>query len=168
ALLCIDVQCDFMPGGSLAVPRGDEVIPVINKLRRICRDQLSLVALTQDYHPEDHRRHRYQGGPRLWPTHCVAGSPGADLVLELVALPHDVIVRKGTRRDVDGYSAFFDNGRWLRSAGVSRLLVAGLATEYCVLWTVRDAVKLGYQVWVVADAVRGMGGPEEISALAEM
>ncbi|GIL53186.1 hypothetical protein Vafri_8865, partial [Volvox africanus] len=98
------------------------------------------------------------------------------LVLELVTLPRDVIIRKGTRRDVDGYSAFFDNGRLhatglherLQAEGVSRLLVTGLATEYCVLWTVRDAVRLGYQVWVVADAIHGMAGPEEAAALAEM
>ncbi|KAG2446784.1 hypothetical protein HYH02_008344 [Chlamydomonas schloesseri] len=114
---------------------------------------------------------------RLWPDHCLAGGPGSDLHTGLLAaLPSDVILRKGARREVDGYSAFFDNGRLhqtplhrqLRAAGVSRLLVTGVAAEHCVLWTVRDAVRLGYQVWVVSDGVRGMGGPAEAAAREEM
>lgn len=113
---------------------------------------------------------------RLWPEHCVCGTPGADLQADLLPMPDDVMVRKGTRREVDGYSAFFDNGRLhdtglhgaLQAAGVRRLVVAGVATEYCVLYTVRDAVRLGYEVWLVSDAVRGLGGPEEAAALSEM
>ncbi|KAG2435323.1 hypothetical protein HXX76_007398 [Chlamydomonas incerta] len=114
---------------------------------------------------------------RLWADHCLAGGPGADLHTGLLAaLPTDVMLRKGVRRDVDGYSAFFDNGRLhqtplhrqLRAAGVSRLLVTGVAAEHCVLWTVRDAVRLGYQVWVVSDGVRGVGGAAEAAAREEM
>ncbi|KAG2484534.1 hypothetical protein HYH03_016670 [Edaphochlamys debaryana] len=114
---------------------------------------------------------------RLWPEHCVAGRQGADLALGLLAgLPSDLVIRKGAQGAVDGYSAFADNlglhpsrlQSALQAGGVTRLLVAGVATEYCVLWTVRDAVRLGYEVWVVVDGVRGLGGAEEAAAVEEM
>jgi len=156
ALVLVDVQLDFLPGGSLAVPRGDEVISVLNRcLSMFQRLGLPVVA-TRDWHPGDHGSFRQQGGP--WPPHCVAGSQGAGFS-PLLQLPTDaILISKATRQQGDAYSGFEGTAldRRLREAGVGRLFVGGLATDYCVLNTVRDALKLGYDVVLLLDAVRAV------------
>lgn len=170
ALVIVDVQSDFLPGGSLAVPHGDEVVAVLNGyMAEFHRLRLPVVA-TRDWHPPDHCSFLQQGGP--WPPHCVAGSQGAGFA-PVLKLPSDVIlISKAADRRSDAYSGFegtaLDN--LLRKAGVGRLFVGGLATDYCVLNTVRDALKHGYQTVLLLDAIRAVdvrAGDGE-RAIAEM
>lgn len=186
ALLLIDIQNDFLPGGALAVARGDEVIAVANRLTART-DLFGLVAMTQDWHPADHESFAAQhpgrtpgevidlhGLPQvLWPVHCVQDSTGAAFAagLDTSAVAH--VARKGTHKDVDSYSGFFDNGRrhatdleaFLRARGVTEVFVMGLATDYCVKWTALDAASLGFSTHVVVDGCRGVGlAPEDIPA----
>ena len=170
ALLIVDVQNDFLPGGSLAVPRGDAVIPPLNRAIERFRHAGLPVYATRDWHPADHCSFREQGGP--WPAHCVAGTPGAEIT-DRLELPSDAqIIDKATTADRDAYSGFegTDLAERLRDAGVRRLFVGGLATDYCVLNTVRDALAAGFEVLLLGDAVRAVdvnpGDGER--ALAEM
>jgi nicotinamidase/pyrazinamidase len=174
ALIIVDVQNDFCPGGALAVPKGDEVPPVANRLAR----KFENVVLTQDWHPAGHRSfasvhpgkkpfetvNMPYGQQVLWPDHCVQGSSGAAFHEDL-AVPHaQLVIRKGWRRDVDSYSAFIEgDGRtrtglegYLRERGVGRVFVCGLATDFCVAWTALDARKLGFQATVIEDACRAI------------
>lgn len=156
ALLIVDVQNDFLPGGSLAVPHGDQVIAPLNRyIARYRAAQLPVFA-SRDWHPPDHCSFHAQGGP--WPPHCVAGTEGARFaaVLELPASTQ--IVSKALRPERDAYSAFEDTDldARLRQAGVRRLFVGGLATEYCVLNTAKDALRLGYAVTLLLDAIRAI------------
>lgn len=156
ALIMVDVQLDFLPGGSLAVPRGDEVVPALNRYIAVFRGLTLPVVATRDWHPPDHCSFRAQGGP--WPPHCVAGSAGAHFAT-LLDLPCEAhIVSKATSRDRDAYSGFEGTGLddWLRRAGASRVFVGGLATDYCVLNTVRDALRFGYATFLLLDAVRAV------------
>lgn len=170
ALIVVDVQGDFLPGGSLAVPEGDEVVPLLNGcLRRFGAAKLPVYA-TRDWHPPDHCSFIPQGGP--WPPHCVQNSAGAAFPVEL-ELPADArIVSKATGVDKDAYSGFdgTDLADSLEAAGVDRVFVGGLATDYCVLATVRDAARLGFDVVVLADAIRAVGihADDEEKALAAM
>ena len=170
ALILVDVQLDFLPGGSLAVPHGDEVVPALNRYIAVFRRLTLPVVATRDWHPPDHCSFQAQGGP--WPPHCVAGSEGARFapLLDLPCEGH--IVSKATTRDRDAYSGFegTDLDEWLKDAGVSRIFVGGLATDYCVLNTVRDALRIGYATFLLADAVRAVdaqAGDGE-RAIAEM
>ena len=156
ALLIVDVQLDFLPGGSLAVPRGDEVVPVLNGYIAAFRARDLPIVATRDWHPADHCSFKAQGGP--WPPHCVAGSEGARFAA-LLDLPSEVqIVSKGTSAEKDAYSGFegTELDGVLRKAGVGRVFVGGLATDYCVLNTVRDALKLGYRTVLLEDAIRAV------------
>jgi nicotinamidase/pyrazinamidase len=168
ALIVVDVQKDFLPGGSLAVPRGDEVIPPLNAcIERFHRERLPVYA-TSDWHPPDHGSFREQDGP--WPPHCIAGTAGADFA-EGLALPSDTrIISKGLAPDEPGYSAFAGTGllERLRMEGVERLYLGGLATEYCVLNTALDALKAGFGLWVLEDAVRAVDASDGERALATM
>ena len=170
ALILVDVQLDFLPGGSLAVSHGDEVVPVLNHYIAVFRRLTLPVVATRDWHPPDHCSFRAQGGP--WPPHCVAGSDGARFA-PLLDLPCEArIESKATARDRDAYSGFegTDLDEWLQRAGVSRVFVGGLATDYCVLNTVRDALRIGYATFLLADAVRAVdvqAGDGE-RAIAEM
>ena len=184
ALLVIDVQRDFMPGGSLAVPGGDGVIPLINRLG----ERFDEVILTQDWHPAGHISFASTHGKRpffdtveasygtqsLWPDHTLQESHGAALHPDLY-LPHaGLIVRKGFRKDVDSYSAFLENDRrtstglagYLRDRGLSRLYLCGLTWDYCVGFSALDGKTLGFDVTVIEDAVRGIvpGGMAAMSA----
>lgn len=153
ALLLVDVQQDFLPGGSLAVPQGDRILPPINRCIALFVGLGLPVFASRDWHPADHCSFRAQGGP--WPPHCVAGSPGAEFAAAL-NLPFGLqIVSKATQPAVDAYSAFgrTDLDRRLSGRGVRRLFVAGLATDYCVLHTVRDALAVGFEVIVLRDAI---------------
>ena len=170
ALLIVDVQNDFLPGGSLAVPDGDAVVPVLNHYLGIFAMQNLPVYATRDWHPEHHCSFRAQGGP--WPPHCMADTHGAEFAAAL-DLPADaVIISKADTPEKDAYSAFegTDLGLCLKAVDVRRLFVGGLATDYCVLNSVKDARALGYDVVLLTDAVR----PVEVhpgdgeKALAEM
>ena len=154
ALIVVDVQNDFVPGGALAVPHGDEVVPRVREL--IDSDAFDLVVATRDWHPPDHASFREQGGP--WPVHCVADSEGAQLHPALDAARVDVIVDKGTDPATEGYSGFEGTGleTLLRERGVDRVTVAGLATDYCVKNTALDALRAGFHVTVDTSATRGV------------
>ncbi|HEX6979814.1 MAG TPA: bifunctional nicotinamidase/pyrazinamidase [Alphaproteobacteria bacterium] len=173
-LLVVDVQNDFCPGGALAVPDGNEVVPVINRLV----PRFAHVILTQDWHPRGHSsfastypgRKPFEavdlpyGKQVLWPDHCVQETPGAAFHPDLDARRAELIVRKGFRPGIDSYSAFFENDRktptglggCLRERGFTRVFLAGLATDFCVRYSAEDARKLGFEVVVIEDACRGI------------
>ncbi len=173
-LIVVDVQNDFCPGGSLAVPRGDEVVGPISRLAR----QFEHVVLTQDWHPPGHQsfasahpgRKPYEtidvayGSQILWPDHCVQGTPGAEFRADL-HIPHaELILRKGFRREIDSYSTFYENDRrtptgligYLRERDLSRVFLAGLAFDFCVRYSAEDAHAAGFAVVVMEDACRGI------------
>src|ERR1700730_16739958 len=173
-LVVVDVQNCFLPGGSLAVKDGDQVVPVINKLAK----GFANVVMTQDWHTVGHvsfasthpGKKPFEvidlpyGKQVLWPDHCVQGTDGALLSKDLAIPQAELIVRKGFHKDVDSYSAFTEaDGKtttglaaYLRARGVKRLFVAGLATDFCVAWTALDARKAGFEPYVVEDACRGI------------
>jgi nicotinamidase/pyrazinamidase len=152
ALIVVDVQNDFCPGGALAVPDGDEVVPVINELMPRFRH----VIATQDFHPHGHSSFISEGGP--WPEHCVQGTPGAEFHPALDMPRVDEIVRKGTDPATDGYSGFAGTALAdrLRARGIERVVVTGLATDYCVRATIVEAIEHGFDAVVLTDAVRAV------------
>jgi nicotinamidase/pyrazinamidase len=156
ALIVVDVQNDFLPGGSLAVPDGDAVVPVLNEAMAAFERRGLPIFATRDWHPANHCSFRAQGGP--WPLHCVAGSVGAAFASALRLPATATIVSKATTADKDAYSGFSgtDMDRLLRAAGVRRVFVGGLATDYCVLNTVRDARACGYDVVLLLGAIRAV------------
>lgn len=156
ALILVDMQNDFLPGGSLAVNEGDRVVPVLNRCIALFAGKGLPVFATRDWHPPDHCSFRAQGGP--WPAHCIAGTPGAAFAPDLRLPDNTVVISKATRADSDAYSGFqgTDLAARLRQAGVQRLFVGGLATDYCVLNSVRDARQAGFRVVVLEDAVRAV------------
>ncbi len=153
ALIVVDVQNDFCPGGALAVPGGDRVAATLTQAAKAFHKRGARVFATRDWHPPDHSSFKEQGGP--WPAHCVQGTEGAGFHRDL-RLPEDtVVIDKGSDPGVDAYSGFLDSdldGR-LRQAGIRRVFVGGLATDYCVLHTVLDALKSGYETYLLVDAV---------------
>lgn len=156
ALVVVDVQNDFLPGGALGIRDGDQIVPVLNRyLERFHELGLPIFA-TRDWHPADHCSFAAQGGP--WPVHCVAGTPGAEFAPGLRLPPGTGIIDKATRRDREAYSTLegTDLGPRLRAAGVDRLFIGGLATDYCVLSTVRDAARMGFAIIVLGDAIRAV------------
>jgi nicotinamidase/pyrazinamidase len=156
ALLVIDVQNDFLPGGSLAVPEGDQVIPVLNGyIEQFIKRRLPVFA-TRDWHPSHHSSFIPQGGP--WPEHCIANSKGAEFASGLHLPAFTYIISKGTEVDLDGYSGFANRTLkdQLDNAGACRLFIGGLATDYCVLNTVRDALSHHYEVMLLTDAMRAV------------
>ncbi len=161
ALIVVDVQNDFCPGGALAVPEGDQVVPVVNALARAFARRGRPVVATQDWHPADHVSFRERGGP--WPPHCVQGTPGADLHPELRREPIIHVVRKAYRPDQEAYSGFQGTGlaELLRGLGVEEVYVCGLATDYCVNATAMDAARAGFRTAVVEDATRPVF-PEQV------
>lgn len=174
ALIVIDVQNDFCPGGALAVPEGDEIVGPINALM----GEFQTVILTQDWHPAGHSsfasshdgKSPYEttempyGTQVLWPDHCVQGSSGAEFHADLNLTRADMIIRKGFNPAIDSYSAFFENDQstptgldgYLRTRGISELVMVGLATDFCVNFSALDAAKLGYQVTVQMDLCRAI------------
>lgn len=153
ALLVVDIQIDFLPGGALGVRGGDAVIPVLNAWIDAFERAQRPIFLTRDWHPADHCSFHERGGP--WPPHCVAGSVGAELSRELRQPANAIIISKATTRDAEAYSAFAgtDLERQLAKRGVRRIFLGGLATDYCVLNASLDALKAGLQVVVIDDAV---------------
>ncbi len=184
-LLVTDLQNDFCPGGPLAVPGGDEVVPVINRVAR----QFAHVILTQDWHTPDHlsfasshpgrrplERIELASGPQiLWPDHCVQGTKGADFHPDLDVAHCELILRKGYHRGIDSYSVFFENDRrtptglagYLRERGLRRLFLAGLATDFCVAWSALDARRLGFAVTVIEDGCRAIDVDGSLAAAWE-
>lgn len=187
ALVVIDVQNDFCPGGALAVAEGDAIIPRINALM----GEFATVILTQDWHPATHASFaaNHDGaspfslkempyGPQvLWPVHCVQGSHGAAFHADLRTDPAQVVIRKGFRPSIDSYSAFFENDRttptglegYLRSRNITRLTLVGLATDYCVAYSALDAARLGFATTVLTGACRAIDLNGSLAeALAQM
>ncbi|MBK9130824.1 MAG: isochorismatase family protein [Gammaproteobacteria bacterium] len=156
ALIVVDVQKDFLPGGRLAVPHGDEVIPVLNRYISLFQGRGLPVFLTRDWHPPEHCSFQSRGGP--WPSHCVAATAGAEFASTLDIPTGTPVISKGTERGKDAYSGFegTDLDRRLEKLGVSRVFVGGLATDYCVLNTVRDALAGGLRVVLLRDACRAV------------
>ncbi|AYC18982.1 Nicotinamidase [Dickeya dianthicola] len=177
ALLLVDIQNDFCAGGALAVSDGDSVVAVANQAIAACQQAGVWIIACQDWHPADHRSFAVNSGTQVgdlgeldglpqvwWPVHCVQGSPGADFHPRLSQQAIDWVVRKGTHPFIDSYSAFFDNGHrtrtelydWLKARNITQLTIMGLATDYCVKYTVLDALALGYQTDVLTDGCRGV------------
>ncbi len=156
ALIIVDVQNDFLPGGSLAVLDGDEVVPVLNRYIHAFKEKELPVFATRDWHPADHCSFKAQGG--LWPPHCVQGSKGAEFPPGL-QLPEDVVtISAAADPNKEAYSGFqgTDLHDRLQVAGIKRLLIGGIATDYCVLSTVKDALSLGYETYLLEDAIRAV------------
>ena len=188
ALIIVDVQNDFLTGGALGVPQGDDVIPIVNRIER-CFDY---VVATQDWHPSNHGSFAVNhpgkkvydqimlaGLPQtLWPVHCVQNSRGAELALALDRDRIAKVFQKGTDASIDSYSGFFDNGHtrstglgeWLKSKKITDAYVCGLATDYCVKFTALDAVQLGFKVYFIEDTSRGVNlEPHDVAkAIEEM
>lgn len=174
ALLVIDVQNDFCPGGALAVPEGDAILPLVNRLGR----RFDHVLLTQDWHPPGHHSFASSHGGKqpfetirldygeqvLWPDHCVQGTRGAAFHPQLDLPQAELVLRKGFRREIDSYSAFYENDRrtrtglagYLRDRGLRRLFLAGLATDFCVAWSALDGRREGFEMVVIEDACRAI------------
>jgi nicotinamidase/pyrazinamidase len=156
ALVIVDLQNDFCPGGSLAVPEGDQIVPIVNRLIERFTEAGLPVYATRDWHPADHVSFKAQGG--IWPLHCVQNTPGAEFHPDLNLPMEAVIVSKADNRDKDAYSMFdeTDMDEQLKAAGVDEIIVCGLATDYCVKATALDGVQTGLKVAVVEDAIRGV------------
>ncbi len=174
ALILVDIQNDFLPNGALGVPNGDQIIPVVNNIQQ----HFQTIVATRDWHPMNHgsfasnHENKEPGefvelhglNQVLWADHCVQGSPGAELssLLNQALINH--VVFKGTDPEIDSYSAFFDNGRlkkteldsYLQRNGITSIYVAGLATDYCVYFTIKDGLSLGYDAYLITDAVKGI------------
>lgn len=181
-LLAVDVQKDFCPGGRLAVPRGDEVVPIVNRLAAKFKN----VVLTQDWHPPGHLsfasshpgREPFETievayGPQvLWPDHCVQDTPGAEFREDLHVPQAALVIRKGFRRAIDSYSAFYENDRatptglagYLRERGLRRVFLAGLAFDFCVRYSAEDAHREGFDAIVIEDACRGIDVDGSVAA----
>ena len=188
ALILVDIQNDFLPGGALAVPDGDQVIPVVNALQPM----FPVVVATQDWHPKNHgsfaeshegkdvfEQIELNGLPQtLWPVHCVQHTEGAELAAGLNQEGIVKVFPKGTDAGIDSYSGLFDNGRrkstglgeWLKAEGVAEVFVCGLATDYCVKFTALDAARTGFKTYFIEDASRGVNlQPDHVTnAIAEM
>jgi nicotinamidase/pyrazinamidase len=185
ALIVVDVQNDFCPGGRLAVQKGDEVVPLVNGIAK----RFENVVLTQDWHPAGHRSFATShpgrkpfdtvklpyGEQVLWPDHCLQGGDGAALHKDL-SVPHaQLVIRKGWHKEVDSYSAFIEaDGKtktgldgYLRERGIKRVFVCGLATDFCVAWTALDARKLGFAAVVIEDACRAIDNQGSLAAARE-
>jgi nicotinamidase/pyrazinamidase len=182
ALLIVDMQNDFCPGGALAVPEGDEVVPVINDLA----NEFDHVLQTQDWHPAGHQSFASShpqhdpydvievdyGEQVLWPDHCVQGTEGAEFHPDLDTTHTELVLRKGFRPEIDSYSAFFENDgetrtgltAYLRERGIDTLFLCGLAADFCVKWSAVDGRKEGFDVFVVEDATRGIDQDGSLAA----
>ena len=167
ALIIVDVQNDFLPGGALAVPHGDEVIPKLNQYVALFESRGLPVVATRDWHPEKHCSFKAQGG--IWPAHCVVGTPGAQFSARLKLSPTAAVISKADTCDQESYSGFAntDLAQQLRDRKVKRTFIGGLATDYCVLNTVLDAVKNGFEVFVLRDASRAVNVRADDGAKAE-
>ncbi len=161
ALSVTDMQYDFMPGGSLGVPGGDEAVAPLNRAIGIFHKKGLPVFFTRDWHPPDHSSFEDQGGP--WPPHCVRDTKGAEFFAGLDIPAGSIIISKAAKKEVEQYSTFYgkdpegnSESILMKKRGVKRIFIGGLATDYCVLNTVKDALKEGYEVYVLTDAIRAV------------
>jgi len=191
ALLVVDMQNDFLPGGALGIPLGDRILPGINQLMAFFQGRGGRIVLTQDWHPADHRSFasQHEGkkpfdavaertgiGPLLWPDHCVQGSDGAAFSPFLDQTSAHLVIRKGIHQAIDSYSTFIENdgetptglSGYLREVGVSRIFLCGLALDYCVFWSAMDGRKKGFEVIVVPELCRGIDEESTRQALQKM
>ena len=174
ALILIDIQNDFCPGGALAVNQGDEIVDISNKIQ----ERFKIKIITQDWHPSTHKSFasNHEGkeplsivemfyGPQvLWPNHCIQGTEGSEFHSKLITDNADLIIRKGFRPEIDSYSAFFENDQktptgldgYLKSRGINTIYLCGLALDFCVYFSAIDGAKLGYKVIVIEDACRAI------------
>ena len=170
ALIVVDLQNDFCPGGALAVPEGDKIVPVLNAYIERFSNSRSIIVATRDWHPENHISFAEQGG--IWPKHCVQNTKGAEFHPDLKLPSDSIIVSKATEPDKEAYSGFDGTNleKLLKGKGVTRLFVGGLATDYCVRATVLDALRLGFCVFLLLDAIKGVNVQPEDSerAIVEM
>lgn len=182
ALIVVDIQNDFLPGGALAVPRGDETVAIANRLMPL----FPTVVLTADWHPADHASFASQhagkspydvvpmpyGNQVLWPDHCVAGTTGADFAAGLETVRAHAVIRKGTDKNCDSYSGFLAADRktptglagYLKSRGMTTVFVCGLATDFCVAWTAQDAAVAGFKTYLIEDASRAIDAGGSLAA----
>lgn len=182
ALIVVDIQNDFLPGGALAVPRGDETVAIANRLMPL----FPTVVLTADWHPADHASFASQhagkapydvvtmpyGNQVLWPDHCVAGTTGADFAAGLETVRAHAVIRKGTDKNCDSYSGFLAADRktptglagYIKSRGVTTVFVCGLATDFCVAWTAQDAAAAGFKTYLIEDASRAIDAGGSLAA----
>ena len=182
ALIVVDIQNDFLPGGALAVPRGDETVAIANRLMSL----FPTVVLTADWHPADHASFASQhagkapydvvtmpyGNQVLWPDHCVAGTTGADFAAGLETVRAHAVIRKGTDKNCDSYSGFLAADRktptglagYLKNRGVTTVFVCGLATDFCVAWTAQDAAAAGFKTYLIEDASRAIDAGGSLAA----
>jgi len=173
-LLIVDIQNDFCPGGALAVPEGDTIIPTVNRLI----EHFDVIVQTQDWHPKDHSsfasthqgKEPYEtievdyGTQVLWPDHCIQGTEGAEFHPDLNTNKSQVIIRKGFRKAIDSYSTFFENDQktstgltgYLKQRGITELYTVGLATDFCVKWSILDGIDEGFTMHIIKDAVKGI------------
>ena len=183
ALILVDLQRDFFPGGALGIPSGHEILPAV---RELLKQPFDVIVATKDWHPKGHMSfastYHLKPGENveqiLWPDHCVQNTPGADFAPGWPSEQVEKVILKGTSKDIDSYSTFFDNELkqstgledFLRSRGIHTIVLAGLATDYCVKYSALDALKLGFKVFVVLDGCRGVNCTREDveRALAEM
>jgi nicotinamidase/pyrazinamidase len=167
ALVIVDVQYDFLPGGALAVPHSDQILPVLNRYIGVFEQRRLPIYMTRDWHPPNHCSFQEYGGP--WPTHCVAGSRGAAFSEELKFNSPTTVVSKATTPERECYSDFGTTNfeADLRAKGISRLFVGGLATDYCVFNTVKDALALDFKTLLLRDAIRGVNVEPDDSEKAE-
>lgn len=186
ALIIVDMQNDFLPGGSLAVAGGNEIIPIINAVQ----NHFTLIVATQDWHPETHKSFasnhvnkkpfdRIMLGEHaqvLWPDHCVQGTKGAALSASLYKNRIEAIFRKGMDEEIDSYSGFYDNGRrkstgmagYLKERGIKSLYICGLAADFCVYYTAMDGLELGFDVFILEDAIRAINPEGYQAAIADL
>lgn len=188
ALIAVDIQNDFMPGGALAVREGDAIVEGVNSTMELFGKGDLTVLLTQDWHVPDHYSFAsaHEGrnpfdlfeapglGPVLWPDHCVQGTPGADFKAGLKTAFANAVIRKGSHKTIDSYSGFVENDKktstgldgYLKSRGVERIFICGLALDYCVFYTAIDGIDLGYQVYVIVELTKPVGSPPESISIA--
>ncbi|MHA1339808.1 MAG: bifunctional nicotinamidase/pyrazinamidase [Promethearchaeota archaeon] len=182
ALIVVDMQYDFLPGGALEVKEGDEIIEGINNLIKKFYDNKSIVVLTQDWHPPDHKSFASQYpdknpldpidteglGPVLWPDHCIQGTPGAEISDRINKNLAFLIIRKGYNKEIDSYSAFYENDKktktglagFLKDKKIKDVYICGLALDFCCYYTAMDAKKEGFEVYFVKDLMKGIDVPE--------
>ncbi|MHA1129535.1 MAG: bifunctional nicotinamidase/pyrazinamidase [Candidatus Helarchaeota archaeon] len=182
ALIVVDIQNDFLPGGALAVEKGDEIIEGVNAVMAIFEKNRYKIVLTQDWHPANHKSfasahpgkepfdmYSTDGiGPVLWPDHCVQGQKGAEFAPFLDTVSPDLIIRKGLNPDIDSYSTFLENDKksktglsgFLKATGITRIFLCGLALDYCVYFSAIDGKNLGFDVYIIIDLTRGIDDPD--------
>ena len=167
ALLLADIQNDFLPGGALGISGGDAIIPILSNYVRLFQTHSLPIFLTRDWHPPDHCSFEPQGGP--WPVHCVAGSPGSLPPSSFATPTSAVIIYKAIDRDQEAYSAFHHTAldRHLRALSVHRLFIGGLATDYCVLNSVKDARMRGYDIYLLIDGIKAVNRQPDDGRFAE-